>query len=91
MLLETVPGRRRLFCEGDPFHPDRKGSKVTPKPEDLPSGYSGLLSWYQEWCKVLRRTASEADPLLALRGSGKHLWAKEPADAYVRRLREGWE
>jgi hypothetical protein len=27
-------------------------------------------------------------PLLALRGSGKELWADEHADEYVRRLRE---
>ena len=33
----------------------------------------------------------EADPLLALRGSGRELLAAEPADQYVRRLREGWE
>jgi len=33
----------------------------------------------------------ESDPLLALRGSGKTLWADEHADEYVRRLREGWE
>jgi hypothetical protein len=31
------------------------------------------------------------DPLLVLRGSGKHLWADEHADEYVKRLREGWE
>jgi hypothetical protein len=31
----------------------------------------------------------ETDPLLALRGSGKDLWADEHADEYVRRLREG--
>jgi len=30
----------------------------------------------------------QSDPLLALRGSGKHLWADEHADEYVRRLRE---
>jgi hypothetical protein len=30
------------------------------------------------------------DPLLALRGSGKELWADEHADDYVRHLREGW-
>jgi hypothetical protein len=30
------------------------------------------------------------DPLLALRGSGRELWADEPADVYVTRLREGW-
>lgn len=33
----------------------------------------------------------ESDPLLALRGSGKDLWADEHADEYVRRLREGWD
>jgi len=32
----------------------------------------------------------KGDPLLALRGSGRALWADEPADAYVQRLREGW-
>jgi hypothetical protein len=30
------------------------------------------------------------DPLLALRGSGKELWAGEHTDEYVRRLRGGW-
>ena len=33
----------------------------------------------------------ESDPLLALCGSGKALWADEHFDEYVRRLREGWE
>jgi hypothetical protein len=31
------------------------------------------------------------DSLLALRGSGKELWAGGHADEYVRRLRRGWE
>ena len=31
------------------------------------------------------------DPILALRGLGAWLWADEDADAYVRRLREGWD
>jgi hypothetical protein len=31
------------------------------------------------------------DPLLALRGSGKEIWADEHADEYVRRLRDGWD
>jgi hypothetical protein len=30
----------------------------------------------------------EEDPLLALAGSGADLWSDEPADEYVRRLRE---
>jgi hypothetical protein len=33
----------------------------------------------------------EDDPLLALYGSGRDLWADEHADEYVRRLREGWD
>jgi hypothetical protein len=35
---------------------------------------------------VLR--AEGDDPLLRLRNSGKELWADEPADEYVERLRE---
>jgi Uracil DNA glycosylase superfamily len=31
------------------------------------------------------------DLLVALRGSGKKLWANEHSDEYVRRLRTGWE
>jgi hypothetical protein len=33
----------------------------------------------------------DSDPLLALYGSGKDLWADEHADEYVRWLREGWD
>jgi hypothetical protein len=91
MLFETAPGRRRLFRDGDGCHPDREGAKRTPNQEDLPHAYSGLVRWYREWCLLARRKASDADPLLSLRGSGKRLWASEHADDYVRRLREGWE
>lgn len=91
MLWETAPGRRRLFRNGDSYHPDREGAKITPKREDLPSGYNGLLTWYRDWVLVAASTASQEDPLLALRGSGKNLWAEEHGDAYVRRLRDSWE
>ena len=37
------------------------------------------------------KRAIQTDPLLALYGSGKKLWADEHADEYVKRLREGWE
>jgi hypothetical protein len=91
MLYETSPGRRRLFRHGDSYHPQREGGKVTPTRDDMPSAYNRLLSWYREWSSVARHNASKQDPLLALRGSGKHLWSDEHADDYVRRLREGWE
>lgn len=91
MLLETGPGRRRLFRHGDSYHPAREGSKIVPNPEGIPHGYSGLLSWYQEWSAATRKRIDEGDPLLSLQGSGKRIWADEHADEYVRRLREGWE
>jgi len=91
MLVETAPGRRRLFRPGDYYHPEREGTKTTPEKKDLPYGYSRLLSWYKDWCLESARRSREEDPLLALRGSGKHIWADEHADEYVRRIREGWE
>jgi len=91
MLIETAPGRRRLFRPGDYYHPEREGAKTTPNREQVPYGYNGLLNWYRDWCSAAVERAHEEDPLLALRGSGKQLWADEHADDYVRRLREGWE
>jgi len=91
MLIETGPGRRRLFRPGDYYHPEREGAKTIPKREDLPNSYTGLVRWYQDWCSTAAGRAREEDPLLALRGSGKKIWADEHADDYVRRLREGWE
>jgi hypothetical protein len=46
---------------------------------------NGLINRYTNW-RVQRRLQS--DPLLALRGSGKHLWADEHANQYVNRLRD---
>lgn len=91
MLLETSVGRRRLYRRGDSYHPQREGGKITPEPEDIPDVYGGLLSWYKDWTARASQDALENDPLLKARGSGKHLWADEHADEYVRRLREGWE
>jgi len=75
---------------GDSYDPRREGAKIIPERED-PHGYSGLLNWYRDWCAMAISIAKKEDPLLALRGSGKHLWADEHTDDYVRRLREGWE
>ena len=91
MLFESAEGRRRLFHTGDPFHPDREESKITPSGEELPEGYRELLDWYRDWNRNRAQDVAKNDPLLSLRGSGKHIWADEHADEYVRRLREGWE
>jgi hypothetical protein len=91
MLFETMEGRRRLFRKGDSYHPERDGAKITPASEDLPKGYGDFLTWYRQWDSSSSQDLAQNDPLLSLRGSGKHLWADEHADDYVRRLREGWE
>jgi hypothetical protein len=90
MLFETGEGRRRLFRPGDAYHPAREGAKTTPDPEDLPASYQHLLVWYRDWCATAAASVVQGDPLLALRGSGRKLWADEHADDYVQRLREGW-
>jgi hypothetical protein len=91
MLLETGEGRRRLYRPGDPYHSSREGSKTIPDVSELPYGYEGLLQWYHDWTKRAVDDLVKNDPLLQAQGSGRHLWADEHADEYVRRLREGWE
>ena len=91
MLYETAEGRRRLFRKGDPEHPDRKGDKITPSRNDMPQTYTDLLMWYEGWCAMEANRAVENDPLLALEGSGRDIWADEHADKYVDRLRAGWK
>jgi hypothetical protein len=91
ILYETAEGRRRLFREGDPFHPGREGGKSTPELEDIPPAYADLLDWYAAWSAHSHQELIANDPLLGALGSGTKLWADEPADDYVRRLREGWK
>lgn len=46
-LHETTRGRRRLFREGDPFHPKRNGEPY-PQVSDIPEKYRDLLDWYRQ-------------------------------------------
>lgn len=91
MLYETRPKYRRLFRLGDSYDPQREGSKIAPDADEIPLRYADLLDWYEKWSRSHREKAGESDPLLALYGSGKKLWADEHADEYVARLRAGWE
>jgi hypothetical protein len=91
MLYETRPKHRRLFRMGDSYDPQRAGSKITPEVDEIPPGYEDLLQWYEDWSRSQVEKAIQSDPLLALCGSGKELWADEHADEYVARLRAGWE
>lgn len=94
MLYATSKSRRRLFRKGDVYDRRRDGSKIVPEPDSLPVKYRGLIDWYHR--DYIHRGASLADrikndPILALSGSGKHLFGGEHPDHYVKRLREGWE
>jgi hypothetical protein len=91
MLVETAPDRRRLYRPGDPTHQARRSAKVAPLRSAIPLEYHALIDWYENEYARPRTVRPEADPLLALRGSGRKLWSEEHADEYVRRLREGWE
>jgi hypothetical protein len=91
ILFETAPGRRRLFRTGDSYDPGREGAKTKPELEEIPSQYAPLLEWYRSWSQDSAADRIKNDPLLALYGDGKDLWADEHADDYVRRIREGWE
>src|SRR2546430_15946913 len=64
-------GRRRLYRKGDVYHPGREGSKITPKPGELPAEYAELLEWYRKWSAGAKRNLAETDPLLQARGSGR--------------------
>jgi hypothetical protein len=89
MLYETRRGYRRLFRPDDDWHPDRNGGRTRPATDALPDRYRELLEWYDGWSG--RNVDLVEDPILALRGLGQEIWADEPADEYVARLRRGWE
>jgi hypothetical protein len=91
MLYASGKNRRRLFREGDDFHPERRGGKVTPSSESIPAAYQTLLDWYQDKFVGKRKSIEKSDPILELRGLGKDIWVGEKADEYVSRLRGGWE
>ena len=91
MLVETGSGRRRLFRTGDSYDLARAGSKTHPDWDELPGAYRDLIEWYRLWDEAATANRTDEDPILALVGSGKHLWGNEDPDEYVRSLREDWE
>ena len=57
MLHGTARGRRRLYRQGDPVHPERKG-KIHPEKRDIPDRYHNLVDWYLSDYSRHRSTAS---------------------------------
>lgn len=91
MLYATGKNTRRLFREGDDFHPRRRGGKVTPARESIPPKYRGLLDWYNAQYVGRKKKVTATDPILGLRGLGKEIWIGESPDDYVNRVRGRWE
>ena len=91
MFYRLPDGALRLFRPGDDSHSARSG-KTKPDRSDLPSQYHELLDWYErDYSSAAGRLDPSTDPVLAMRGTGKEIWADEGADAFVARLREGWD
>jgi hypothetical protein len=91
MFLRLPSGELRLYRPGDVTHPDRKG-KTAPQAHDLPAELRELLAWYHnDYCHQAR--AEIIDPVLAMVGAGKELWADQNGDSFIRRERdpENWE
>jgi hypothetical protein len=93
MLFQTRNGNLRLYHPGDPIDDGRQyhqSPKHVPRRDEIPAQYHPLLDWYEDWAQEASRVSPvdyEDDPLLRLRGSGKHIWADEHADEYVENLR----
>ena len=91
MLIETPTGKRRLFHQGDAFHPERANARTLPDAKALPPKFQELLGWYKAWDQEQSPIRGKFDLLLRLTGSGKQIWSDQHADEYVRDVREGWE
>src|SRR4030042_2160761 len=68
MLLETNGGRRRLFREGDAYHPARRNAKTHPDRYHLPEKYLPLLEWHQREYAPAKGRPAVVEPTLGLPG-----------------------
>lgn len=89
MLFATGRGRRRLLRSSDQWDRSRHG-KMFPEIQDVGQSYFTLIAWARVRYNSFG-PSNVYDELLALRGSGKELWADEHADEYIARLRSDWD
>lgn len=59
MLHETARGRRRLFRQGDPYHPYREGGRIRPDKSNLAAAYAHVVDWYDRQYLRTRRNAAK--------------------------------
>jgi len=88
-LYASGKARRRLLRPGDEVHPTRTG-KIWPEVSEIPEGYRDLVEWARRRFGREDLAATPLASLMALRGSGRHIWSDEHADEYVKRLRSDW-
>lgn len=66
MLHSSGRGRRRLYKEGDPVHPDRRG-KTHPDKRDIPERYRALVDWYlAEYSRNGRKFRGSSNPAIMI-------------------------
>ncbi|MBI3975437.1 MAG: hypothetical protein HY334_03510 [Armatimonadetes bacterium] len=59
ILYKLPNGERRLFRQGDDYHPNREGGKVRPEKDDIPRRFHELIDWYdREYAPELRVSRS---------------------------------
>ena len=66
-----------------------RNGKDVPARDAVPAQHRDLVDWYHR--EYSDSNGQTDDPVLALRGLGKEIWAGEDADAYVRRQRADWQ
>ena len=89
MLFATGHGRRRLLLKGDDIHPLRNGDTF-PDLQNIDIKFHDLIIWAIHRYDTSGPRSGRYDSLLALEGTGQHIWADEHADEYVARLRSDW-
>ncbi len=67
----------------------RATGKNPPEEGEISPAHNELLDSYRSDYDS-DRDDTQTDPILSLRGLGKHIWTDEEADRYVKRLRERW-
>ena len=66
MLHHSARGRRRLYREGDPVHPDRHG-RIFPEKRNIPEKYRPLVDWYlREYNRKEEPTEGSSNPAVLL-------------------------
>jgi len=71
-------------------HADRTG-KAFPSESDIPQRYAHVSAYAQtRFDRLVSAPAPWLGSILALKGTGKEIWAGQDPDDYVRSLREPW-